>query len=64
MERTFTVADLSSVLQITHGNLLFLRGGKNEDLDYACRLTAAGASTELLVVPEAYRGFNGLDMSA
>ena len=32
----------------------------DEDLDYARRLIAAGVPTELLVVPGAYHGFNGL----
>ena len=32
----------------------------DEDVDYARRLIAAGVSTELLVVPGAYHGFNGL----
>ena len=32
----------------------------DEDVDYARRLIAAGVSTELLVVPGAYHGFNGV----
>jgi acetyl esterase/lipase len=32
----------------------------DEDVDYARRLIAAGVPTELLVVPGAYHGFNGL----
>jgi acetyl esterase/lipase len=32
----------------------------DEDVDYARRLIAAGVSTELLAVPGAYHGFNGL----
>ena len=32
----------------------------DEDVDYARRLIAEGVSTELLVVPGAYHGFNGL----
>jgi acetyl esterase/lipase len=34
----------------------------DEDVDYAQRLNAAGISTELIVVPGAYHGFDGISM--
>ena len=36
----------------------------DEDVDYARRLTAAGVPTELVVVPGAYHGFDGVQGSA
>lgn len=35
-----------------------------EDIDYARRLTAAGVATELIVVPGAFHGFDGLPSGA
>jgi acetyl esterase/lipase len=36
----------------------------DEDVDYAQRLNAAGVSTELIVVPGAFHGFDGVSMMA